>query len=150
MGMSLYNFKYNISIVNVILMKNTRFYEIYVINSNNSVVLFFILHLIVITSYPIGSFLLLLSPILSTPLLSDPTRCFTLHSAPLCSSLILHSAPLKFSSLLSAPLLSAPFSSSPHLPYPLCSTPLWGEENIRSVGFSKLCTYIKKLTTHDI
>ena len=48
--MSFYSFKYNLSIVNVIFMKNVQFYEIYVINSNN-VFFYFLLNLLVNTSY---------------------------------------------------------------------------------------------------
>ena len=47
MGMSLYSFKYNISNVNVIFMKNRPIYEIDVSSGNNSVVFYFLLHLLV-------------------------------------------------------------------------------------------------------
>ena len=47
MGVSLYSFKYNISLVNVIFMKNRQFYEIDASNSNNSVVFYFLLNLLV-------------------------------------------------------------------------------------------------------
>ena len=49
-GVSFYGFEYIISIVNVIFMKNGRFYEIYVINSNN-VFFYFLLDLLVNSSY---------------------------------------------------------------------------------------------------
>ena len=49
MGVTFYSFKYNISIVNVIFIKNRRFYEIDVSNSNNSV-FYFLLQLLVNTS----------------------------------------------------------------------------------------------------
>ena len=94
--MSFYSFKYNLSIVNVFLMKNRRFYEIYVSNSNNSVVFYFLLHLLVNTYYPLGS------------------------SQPLSS--LLRSSPLRFSPLLFAPLHSSPLQSFPLRSAPLLST----------------------------
>ena len=45
--MSFYSFKYNLSIVNVIFMKNRRLYEIDGRYGNNSVVFYFLLHLLV-------------------------------------------------------------------------------------------------------
>ena len=122
--MSLYSNKYNISIVNVIFMKNRRF------------------------STQIGSYPPLSARIGSAQFGSSPLSSSRLLSAPLSPPRLLL-APLLSTPLLSAPLFSNHLCSTPLLSALLRSSPLLGEENIRSVGFSTLCMYIKNLTTSD-
>ena len=104
-------------------------------------------------SYPPLSSWLGSDLLLSAPLLSSPLCTSRLLSDPLVSSLLLL-APLLSTPLFSAPLFSAPLRSTPLHSAPLRSallrsSLLWGEENIRSVGFSTVCTYTKKLTTSN-
>ena len=97
--------------------------------------------------------LLLSAPLVSYPRLLALLIPSQILSSPLVSSLILLDplllTPILSALLISAPLFSDPLFSAPLLSNLLHSAPLWGEENIRSVGFSTLCTYIKKLTTSD-
>ena len=86
---------------------------------------------------------LLSSPLRTSWLLSAPLGFSCIRLSPLGSSL-LNSAPLRPAFIRSSLLLSTPLLSAL-----LRSSPLWGEEKIRYVGFSTLCTYIKKLTTSD-
>ena len=50
-GVSFNSFKSNLSILNFIFMKDRRFYEIVVSNISNSVVFYFLMYLLVNTSY---------------------------------------------------------------------------------------------------
>ena len=139
-GVSLYSNKYNLSIINVFFMKNGRF-------STR------------IGSYPLLSYWLRSAQLVSSPLclssllvssshLLAPLSPSRILSYPLCSSWLLssqlNSSLLRFSTLLFAPLHSSPLCSALLRP-----SPLWGEEKIRSVGFSTLCMYVKKLKTSN-
>ena len=121
MGMSLYSFKYNISNVNVIFMKNRRFYEINVSYSNNSVVFYSLLNLLVNNYYPLVS-----SHLISAPLGSSPLCSFLLILDPLLSTPLLSSPPLHSTPLRSDFLRSSLFGSTPPLSPLLRSSPLWG------------------------